>query len=243
LLAGSSSYDYGGNMKKYLSYGGGVNSTAMMILLKNKGVEFEAVFSNHGGDYPETYEYVKMLQSEGYPITVLDCKVEDLDLYDFCLEKNIIPSRWMRWCTDKFKIIPLYKYFERPCLVYIGIDVGEIKRAKPSKDIDIENQFPLIEEGMDRTDCEKYIQKAGLSIPRKSGCYFCPYSRKKDFEDLRDNYPELWCKTKKLEDNMLAVRKAQGKEPIYLSSKSLNAVVKEGQNDLWGLRKPCQCGL
>ncbi len=230
-------------MKKYLSYGGGVNSTAMMILLKNKGVDFEAVFSNHGGDYPETYEYVKMLQAKGYPITVLDCKVENLDLYDYCLEKHIIPSRWMRWCTDKFKIIPLYKYFGRPCVVYIGIDAGEIKRAKPSKDIHIDNQFPLIEEGMDRVACEEYIQKAGLSIPRKSGCYFCPYSKKKDFEDLRNNEPDLWCKTKTLEDNMNATRKEQGKEPIYLSHKSLDAVVQEGQMDLFGLRKPCQCGL
>lgn len=230
-------------MKKYLSYGGGVNSTAMMILLKNKGIDFEAVFSDHGGDYPETYEYVKMLQAEGYPITVLDCKVENLDLYDYCLEKNIIPSRWMRWCTDKFKIIPLYRYFKRPCIVYIGIDAGETKRAKPSKDTDIDNQFPLIEEGMDRIACEEYIQKAGLPVPRKSGCYFCPYSKKKDFEYLRNNEPDLWCKTKHLEDNMLATRKEQGKEPIYLMHKSLNAVVQEGQTDLWGLRKPCQCGL
>jgi len=45
-------------MKKYLSHGMGVNSTALMLLLEDEGIEFESVFIDHGGDYPETYEYV-----------------------------------------------------------------------------------------------------------------------------------------------------------------------------------------
>lgn len=230
-------------MKKYLSYGGGVNSTAMMILLKDQGIEFEAVFADHGGDYPETYEYVKMLQGNGYPITVLDCKVGGLGLYEYSHKYKILPSRWQRWCTVKFKIKPMYEYFERPCTVFIGFDSDESKRAEPSRDDDIANEFPLIMEGIDRKGCEEYIKKAGLPIPRKSGCYFCPFAGIKDFERLRDNEAVLWCKTKKLEDDAIARRKEQGKSPIYLRDKPLNAVVQEGQSDLWGLRKPCQCGL
>ncbi len=127
--------------------------------------------------------------------------------------------------------------------MYIGFDAGEPTRPKPSRELDIFNEFPLMEEGLDRKRCEKYIKKAGFPIPRKSGCYFCPFAKKKDFEDLRDNEPGLWCKTKKLEDDAIARRKEQGKTPIYLRDKPLNAVVQEGQSDLWGLRKPCQCGL
>jgi len=41
-------------MRKYLSHGVGVNSTALMLLLEDEGVEFESVFVDHGGDYPET---------------------------------------------------------------------------------------------------------------------------------------------------------------------------------------------
>ena len=96
---------------------------------------------------------------------------------------------------------------------------------------------------IDCVKCEEYIKKAGFSIPRKSGCYFCPFATRKNFEDLRDNEPELWCKTKKLEDDAITRRKEQGKSPLYLRDKPLNAVVQEGQGDLWGLRKPCQCGL
>jgi len=39
-------------MKKYLSYGGGVDSTAMMLMLLDQGEEFEAIFVDHETDYP-----------------------------------------------------------------------------------------------------------------------------------------------------------------------------------------------
>ena len=214
-----------------------------MILLKNQGIEFEAVFTDHGGDYPETYEYVNMIQGKRYPITILNCKIYELDLYDYSYKYKILPSRWQRWCTDKFKLTPLYEYFEKHCVVYIGMDAGEPKRAKPSRDSDIYNEFPLIVEGLDRKGCEDYIKKAGLPVPRKSGCYFCPFQSVKNFTTLRDSEPELWCKTKKLEDEAIKRRLRQGKSPIYLRDKPLNAVVQEGQGDLWGLRKPCQCGI
>ena len=53
--------------KNYLSFGGGVNSVALMLWLIDHGIEFEAVFSNHGGDYPETYDYLDMLLDKDCP--------------------------------------------------------------------------------------------------------------------------------------------------------------------------------
>lgn len=191
-------------MKKYLSYGGGVNSTALMIILKNEGVDFEVVYS---------------------------------------LKYGILPSRWQRWCTDKFKITPMYKYFERPCTVYIGFHAGELKRAKPSRDCDIYNEFPLIEKDIDQQGCIDIIANAGLPVPKKSGCFFCPFSRIEQFEYIRDNKPDLWCKVKKLETTANIRRASQEKTPIYLRDKSVDAVVSEGQSDLWGIRKPCICDL
>lgn len=55
--------------KEYLSFGGGVNSVALYLLLEQKGVEFEAIFVNHETDYPETYEYVDYLRDQGFKIT------------------------------------------------------------------------------------------------------------------------------------------------------------------------------
>ena len=49
-------------MRRYLSFGGGVNSTALYILLEQEGMEFEAVFAHHGADWPETYGHIQRAQ-------------------------------------------------------------------------------------------------------------------------------------------------------------------------------------
>ena len=40
-------------MKTYLSYGGGVNSTAMLLMLHKEGWEFESIYVDHGCDITE----------------------------------------------------------------------------------------------------------------------------------------------------------------------------------------------
>jgi len=62
-------------MKNYLSMGFGVNSVALYLLMQDLGMEFEAVFVNHGGDWPETYEYADYFIGTGRPVTVLKPKV------------------------------------------------------------------------------------------------------------------------------------------------------------------------
>jgi hypothetical protein len=220
-------------LNNYLSFGGGVNSTALMVLLKSEGVDFEAVFVWHGGDYPETYAYINYLQSNGYKITTLSTG----DIYEHYYTRKIIPTRMFRHCSDRFKVQPLTKYFKKPCVNLIGFDYGEAQRCKPNPNKKITNSFPLVDRGIDRYGCIKIIQDAGLKLPRKSGCYFCPFQRLSDIRWLRDNAPDLWCKTLRLEGN------CQRKGFYLLGDKPLEILVREGQEDLWGLRKPCQCGL
>ena len=56
-------------MRNYLSFGGGVNSVAMMLLLLDEGVEFgpgkdaEALYV-WMPDWPETHEYLMMLEEK-----------------------------------------------------------------------------------------------------------------------------------------------------------------------------------
>ncbi|RLC23031.1 MAG: hypothetical protein DRH93_08360 [Deltaproteobacteria bacterium] len=61
-------------MKNYLSFGGGVNSVAMMLLLLDQKAEFEAIFVDHETDWPETYEYFDMFQKwlkdHGLPVPI-----------------------------------------------------------------------------------------------------------------------------------------------------------------------------
>lgn len=214
-------------MKQYLSFGAGVNSTALLLLLADQGRDFETVFVNHGGDYPETYEYVDYLRNQGFEITELIPDYNECStLYDHCWDRNIIPTTQFRWCTHYFKIVPYLEYIKPnlPCISFIGFDAGEKKRVEKNKthkirykiEHQIENRFPLFEEGLNRSACIALIESHGINIPPKSGCYFCPFQSKIGYRKLFLQHPDLFKKVEKLEQNVVSKKKIylRGNKPI-----------------------------
>ena len=241
-------------MKHYLSFGGGVNSVALYLLMEQLGINFEAVFVDHGGDWPETYEYVDYFISTGRKLTILTPEVSgERTLVDFCLNKRMTPNRRIRWCTDQWKVRPLLKHFQTPCFSHIGIDAGESRRARISSNNGVENRYLLIEHNIDRVGCKEIIKKAGLKDPGKSGCWFCPFQRVGQWRRLRREYPALFCKAMKMEKGQNERRAENGKGPYYtirenLPLSKLVSVGRESQRALPGLEDifeypPCQCGL
>jgi len=196
---------------KYLSFGAGVNSTALLLLLKDKGYEFETVFVDTGVEWPETYEYIEYLRSKGFEIKVIKSTVEGRfnSLYDYCLHYKILPRIRWRWCTHKFKLRPLWRYFKKPCIVYVGISYDERHRALPNGKYfskkepnlvrDIKVEYPLIEWKITRYDCIRIIKEHGLKVPPKSGCWLCPFQTKKQLLRLQTLHPELFKKLIELE--------------------------------------------
>lgn len=213
--------------RQYLSFGAGVNSTALLLLLMDRGENFETVFVNHGGDYPETYEYVEYLRAEGFEITEL---IPDYrgsrTLYDYCWNHNIIPVTQFRWCTQYFKIVPYLEYVKPnlPCISFIGFDAGEKKRVERNRthkirykiEHQIENRFPLFDMGIDRDSCIDLIRDHGLDLPPKSGCYFCPFQSKIDYRKLFLQHPDMFKKVEELEQNVISKKKIylRGNKPI-----------------------------
>ena len=237
-------------MKKYLSFGGGVNSVAMHIMLLSQSDDFEAIFVNHGADYPETYEYFNMFQDwldkRGYQkITVL--KPKGGNLYEYCWDHKMVPAIYPRWCTKRFKLDAIMAYVEKPCFMLIGIDASESKRVKISIENGIENRWPLIENDIDREGCKAIIEKAGLPLPMKSGCYICPFQRPEQWKQLRRNHPCLFKKAVDLEQRNMEYRREMGKPAMTLSprKKTLPVLVGENQQPLFEIDEypPCQCGL
>ena len=93
---------------------------------------------------------------------------------------------------------------------FIGYDAGERKRYEHSRkfneaDKKYENRYPLIEDWhWTRDDCIRAIQEAGLPLPGKSSCFFCPSMRAEEIIDLREHYPDLFRRALALEDNARA---------------------------------------
>ena len=72
-------------------------------------------------------------------------------------------------------------------------------------------EHPLIDLNMRRSDCVKVIQSAGLPVPPKSACYFCPFHRMTEWQRMKREEPELFKKSIELEKFINHRRDRMGK--------------------------------
>ena len=238
-----------------------MNSWALYFYLIEQGevpgVDFEAVAVNHHTDWPETYEYLEMMLAKGYPVTVIEPDVGGRSsLYEECKKYSLFPSKFWRWCTSKFKVEPLLQYYQRPCVDLIGFDSSEAVRGKTMKERDgITQEYPLIVAGIDRQGCKNLIMRHGLAIPPKSACYICPFQGRRQWQELREKHPDLFCRAQTLERLTNERRAAAGKSLAYFRDIPLADLIQvkdsrgrraiPGQSEMFDShdRPPCRCGL
>jgi len=232
-------------MTTILSFGGGVNSTAILALAKMKKLLWPdyIIFSDTGAEWPHTYQYMDYLESEEIHITYLtggDC---GLTLLEYCQKMNFIPSRMNRWCTDRWKVTPVNRFrmaLGMDTKLIIGIDAGESHRAE--KHSRIYKSFPLIKMGINRNDCMRIIKEVGWGVPQKSGCYICPYQRRKQWVELKKFHSDLWQIAVDLEKNSIF----RSKKYTFLNGMTIEEYVsdKDKQEELpFGkvLDQRCEC--
>lgn len=195
------------NSTHVLSYGAGVNTGALMVLLVRKKMPLDfAVFADTGTELPETYEYLKVtreyLDRHGVEFKVL--KPTAGNLYKTCVRRKVIPSTLWRWSTRDYKIRPIHQFYKSlgtHINEYLGIAYDEIERMKASKEDYITSLFPLIDNKMTREDCVRLIKSARLPVPIKSGCYVCPFVPISRWEYIYKNHRSIYYKVMKLEES------------------------------------------
>jgi hypothetical protein len=231
-----------------ISYGGGVQSTAMIVLAAQGKLGYDvdtAIFANVGDDseHPDTLKYVRDIiapWAKGNGVVIRELRKTNKDgdpqtLWQLLERENTpsIPIRLEpvgmpanRSCTNHFKVQVIGKYLKqlgatkaKRARVCIGISTDEIHRADGGKHQPPyqESVYPLIELGMSRSDCLKVISDAGLPVPRKSACWFCPYTRGNQWAEMKRDEPQLFERACQLEDSINRKRQDQGKNAAYLS--------------------------
>lgn len=87
-----------------------------------------------------------------------------------------INAAFRKWKSGK----QWFRLYMKPNTItqYLGITLDEVERAKPSEVKWIRHEYPLLDRKMYRSDCELFLKKAGLPIPPKSACIFCPFTSK-----------------------------------------------------------------
>lgn len=250
---------------KVISYGGGVQSTAMVVLAATgelpHGPYDAALFSNVGEDseHPATLEYVRNVAipwaaERGFQIHELKRVMrggEERTLWQDLMRdsKTInIPIRMAngapgnRNCTATYKMKVVGKWLKEhgaseaePATVAIGISTDEIIRVSNKKSMPYEIPvYPLIDLGLDRSRCMSVIRDAGLPVPPKSSCFFCPFHRPQQWAEMRRDEPELFEKAAQLEDVLNERRAKLGKDDVYLTrfAKPLREAISEAGQEL-----------
>lgn len=217
-------------MKYVLSYGGGLNSTALLVyLIKNKYPLDLVIFADTGSEFDYTYQTVQIYKdfSLKHGINCEIVKSDKGNIYDYYFGRKITPSRMKRDCTTKFKIMPIRQFIKEKFpkekfVFYIGIDYDEAHRMRDSDVKYIENRYPLVEAKIDRKGCVELLEHEGLQVPEKSGCYFCPFTKKQGWIDLKTKHPDMFKKSIQLEQN----NKRYPEQVSLLSSKPLINITK-----------------
>ncbi|RPK56172.1 hypothetical protein EES43_24330 [Streptomyces sp. ADI96-02] len=235
----------------YISFGGGQQSTALLVLAATGRITAKTfLFANVGDDseQPETLRYIEeharpYAERHGLELVELHrvgrsgprrgetrTLLADLERPD---SKSIpIPVHMngggpgTRQCTDRHKIKVIAGELarrgataENPAIVGIGISLDEIHRANNRTRIPHEQVvYPLLDLGLRRTDCQRIIRTAGLPVPPKSACWFCPMKRPSEWHELRRTQPDLFDHACRLEDQLVDRRTRLGKDPAYLTA-------------------------
>ena len=197
-----------------VSFSGGKDSTAMLLLLIEKGYPIdEIVCCDTGLEFKDMYDHIeKVKKNINMPITVLKAE-KDFEYY--LLEHEISkgyrkgekgydwPYFRNRWCTGRLKGNLVDKYLREKypkdkyeIWRYHGIALDEPARTEKNKHLNV--LYPLVEWGMEEKDCLQYCYDNGYDwnglyekFDRVS-CWCCPLKNLKELKVLYYDFPDYW---------------------------------------------------
>jgi len=227
-------------MTKIISLGAGVQSTTLALLAHHGEIEPPdyAVFADTGWEPKAVYKHLDWLEKYlSFPVV----RVTKGNLKDQLLDKNansftVIPfftesgGMGRRQCTNDFKLRPIQKFCKphsskgNPVICEIGISTDEWARMKPSRVKYIQNTWPLIDLEMSRNDCKDWLKNKGYIVPPKSSCLGCPYHSNDTWRWIKNNYPEEFEETCKIDEEIRTMPKFKIRQFMHQTLKPLREV-------------------
>lgn len=230
---------------RIFSFGGGVQSTAVLVLTAQGKIQYDKfLFCNVGEDSenPDTLRYFTEI---ALPFAIIN-NIELLELRKYrngeietlrgriyaTLRSVPIPARMSngapghRTCTSDFKIRVIARWQKQhgatqanPAITGIGFSLDEYDRARTDSGFDWQElEYPLLDMRITRMDCMNIIKDAGLPIPSKSSCFFCPFHSPTEWIRLRQTRPDLFQEAVNIEKHIWEKRGELKKDRMWLHS-------------------------
>lgn len=168
-----------------------------------------------------------------------------------------------RQCSSEYKLGPIMHGIRsrlgKPGRAYIapgtvevllGISMDEAQRMRQARQRYMVNRYPLIERGMIRNDCLRWLERAGYPRPPKSACIGCPYHDNAYWRRLKADSPNEWddavAADRALREGnsrgMLAVEYMHPQR-VPLDQADLYSEIDQRQPDLFGNECEGLCGV
>jgi hypothetical protein len=207
-----------------LSYGGGINSTALVILLASEGWRGPILYATTGTEWPETDAYVAMFEREwlaprGLSITRLGAEWRQPhqrgSVIEYCEHYRLTPRFDARFCTSGWKVEPQQKWCAANGQEFgdllVGISAEEGRRMP-------DRIRPLVDRHIDRNGCARIIADAGLPLPSKSACWVCPFQGLGEWRHLYQTHRDLYERAAALER---AATERRGKRTVLMAGNDM----------------------
>lgn len=231
------------------SFGGGVQSMAALVLAVRGEIDFKTFlfcnvgddsedpatldyFYEHAGPYAERHgirmEELRRTRRDGTVETLYGrLTKEGSRSIPIPMRTNDLGAPGTRACTADFKIRVIAKWQREhgataasPGVCGLGISLDEFQRARTDSGFPYQTlEYPLIALRLSRQDCRNIISGAGLPIPPKSSCWFCPFHSLATWQKQREERPDLFAKSVALEALLNERRAMLGKDPMWMTRK------------------------
>lgn len=239
---------------RVLSLGGGVQSTTLALMACEGVLEFDAVlFADTGAEPAFVYRHLEWLAERLSQAKILfevvrngnllqdlerGSRFASIPAYVRNLQGEVAMLR--RQCTEEYKLKPIRRWLrahgacgKNPAIVALGISLDEAHRMRDSSVRYVVNWYPLIEMGMRRADCLRWLTERGYPIPPKSSCVCCPYHDTAYWRRLKQDHPEEFERACEVDEKIRTLSRVHGACYLHRSLKPLRFVdFGEGQLEI-----------
>jgi hypothetical protein len=267
-------------MIRVLSLGAGVQSTTLALLAERGEAPRPdyAIFADTGWEPAAVYKHLDWIRKRlSFPVLRVSAGNIRDDIEAKCSHAHGRypslpwfmrgpdgrPAIGRRQCTTHYKVEPILRECRRllghgprsripagAVEMLIGISTDEAHRMRPARVQYVRNRWPLIEMGMSRQDCLRWLETHQFPRPPKSACIGCPFRSDASWREMRDNAPDEW-KDAVAVDHMIrnagAKRGIRSQQFMHRSLQPLDQVDlrtrdERGEPDLFGNECEGLCG-